>query len=167
MQKYIDFDGVVLDTWEITHARLLKLGIDLENEDLIIDYIMNSNWEELLRQAKEIKSSLLYLKQMDPSETAILTKVHSLDEATAKVHFVREKEIKLPVVIVPFETKKTEVVEAKNSILVDDSVRNLDDWQDNDGMPYFFNKNENSLDDWHIRNIDYPVVRSLKRFVQR
>ena len=67
MQKYIDFDGVVLDNWEITHARLLKLGIDLENEDLIIGYIMNSNWEELLRQAKEIKSSLLYLKQMDPS----------------------------------------------------------------------------------------------------
>ena len=101
---------------------------------------------------------------MDPTKSAILTKIHSLDnEAVAKIKWVRDNKIKQPVIFVPYPLKKTDVVDAKDSILVDDCLRNLDDWQECGGEGIFFDIDGDNIDSWQQPNIKgYQKVLSLK-----
>ena len=88
--RYIDFDGVILDTegllfeeWRKNPDRHL-----LPSKEKI-KYIQNSNWKYIIENSRILNDSIYKLKNMDPNESAILTKVHSLDnEAQEKIVFL-------------------------------------------------------------------------------
>ena len=65
------------------------------------------------------------------------------------------------VILSPFPLKKCEVVNAKGNILIDDTVHNLDDWQNSDGLPIYFNKDNKDIDGWNNRNTEYKRIRKL------
>lgn len=163
--KYIDFDGVILDTegilfeeWRKIPDRYLLPPIEK------IRHIQNRDWNYIINNSEVINDADYYLRQMDPTKSAILTKIHSLDnEAVAKIKWVRDNKIKQPVIFVPYPLKKTDVVDAKDSILVDDCLRNLDDWQECGGEGIFFNIDGDNIDSWQQPNIKgYQKVLSLK-----
>jgi len=54
------------------------------------------------------------------------------------------------------------MVDPRGNILVDDSLANLNDWYENDGIPIFFNKNDLDIDSWGIRNERYIKIRTLE-----
>ena len=102
---------------------------------------------------------------MDPSITFILTKTHSLNEGSEKIKWIRKNNIKQSVILVPYNLKKTDIVSAQNNILIDDSLRNLDDWSYNNGKPIFFDINDDNYDSWNEPNTKgYQKVLSLKDF---
>jgi len=150
--RYIDLDGVILDTEDIIFNKLL---FDCKNltEDFIFPYVVNINWAYILKNSKDINNAINILKNMNPKESAILTRVHSTQEAEAKINYFKELGIKQEVIIAPYTKRKDEVVDAKDNILIDDSLKNLRQWIQSGGYPMFFDKNENGIDSWGEYNV--------------
>ena len=150
--RYIDLDGVILDTEDILFNLLLFDRSSLD-EDFIFPYVVNINWAYILNEAKEINNSISILKKMDPKESAILTKVHSNQEADAKINYFKSIGVKQEVIPVFYPNKKNEIVIAKNNILIDDSLRNLRQWVMAGGYPMFFDRKQNGIDSWNEYNV--------------
>ena len=150
--RYIDLDGVILDTEDIIFNKLL---FDCSNltEEFIFPFVVNVNWAYVLEHAKEINDSINILRSMNPKESAILTRVHSNQEADAKINYFKSICIKQEVIPVFYPYKKNDIVDAKDNILVDDSLRNLRYWAMDGGYPMFFDKNENGIDSWDEYNV--------------
>lgn len=84
------------------------------------------------------------------------------NEAVAKISKLRGLGISNEVIICPFAFKKSEIVSANGNVLVDDTIHNLEDWEENGGIPIFFNKNNNDIDGWGKVNTKYPKIKSLE-----
>lgn len=162
MKKFIDFDGVILDTSPLlfkTWRENIREGL---TEDDKIAYVKTQDWPYILHNSPVINDSLYYLRHLDKETTSILTVVHSLEnEGVAKVKFLRENNIDLPIILVPYLVDKANIVDAKNNILIDDRIYNLNIWSALGGHAIFFNKNNLDYDEWHQENVNYPKVRTL------
>ena len=148
--RYIDFDGVIMDTESVLFYDWNKYperyNLPWDNK---IRYIQRKNWKEVIDKSIIINDSINILKEMDIKNTVILTKIHSLEnEGTAKIEFLRNNGIKNDIVLVPYNLKKTDMVKAYGNILIDDSLRNLSEWESMGGYPMFFDRNENNVDSW-------------------
>lgn len=152
--RYIDFDGVILDTEDLLFEEWRKNP----NRHLLppmakIQYIHDADWKYILENSPEINDSFYILKNLNPNQNAILTKIHSMsNEGYSKIKFIRNKGIEIPIYLVPYPKKKTDIVEAYGNILVDDGLRNLDEWVEAGGYPMFFDKEETNIDPWGQHN---------------
>ena len=164
---YIDFDGVILDTMDVACNIYYKgkphTGYPPRS------YFKNLNWEELLNNCHEINNSINNIHKLINSNlfnVRILTHVVCENEKKAKIKYLNKKIPELEVVPVIIEHNKCDVVNAKNSILVDDYSKNLELWEKVGGIPIkFSNKNKkysyitiNSLD--HLIDI-FPELEAL------
>ena len=167
--RYIDLDGVILDTEGLIFDEILNIkNKNKLGEDFIMKLVVNLNWTYILKNAKVINDSINLLNNMDPNESAILTKVHSTAEADAKINYFKSIGVKQEVIVVPYPKDKIDVVDAKNNILIDDCLKNLRFWSYDGGYPMFFDKNENNIDPWDEYNvkgfqkvlrINEPIIR--------
>lgn len=162
--KYIDCDGVILDT-ELglfdEYNRLKNMGVDIKR----LTYLQQLNWQEWIRQAKIINDAITIIKEHNPDDTEILTKVHSLSEGLAKIEYFRELGIKNNIVLVPNNLSKSSVVQAKGNLPVDDSIKNLDDWSVHNGISLFFNavgENKSIFKEQVTTNDQYPIISTLE-----
>ena len=73
----------------------------------------------------------------------------------------RELGIENEIILVPYTVGKQDVVSSKNSILIDDTVRNLDLWKNDGGISIYFNKDNLDIDGWNIENLEYPKICNL------
>ena len=167
---YIDFDGVILDTEDLLFEdwrRNIKFHSKTENEKVL--YIQKADWNEILNNSPILNDSLYYLNNMDPNETCILTKIHSLsNEGKEKIRWIREKGIEQNVILVPYHNKKTDLVRATGNILIDDCLKNLDDWLLDGGKPILFDSNDDDYDSWNQYNDrGYEKVLSLSKFINK
>lgn len=158
--KYIDFDGVILDTESLMFHE--KSGFWQFSHDEQIEYVKNQDWMRILNQATVIKDAINILKELDAEDTAILTKVHSLNEADAKINYLRDNGVKQSVILVPYKLSKIDVVPAIGNILVDNAMFNLDEWKKSSGIPIFFNKDDEDIDEYGIKNENYPKIKTLR-----
>ncbi|MBE6157174.1 MAG: hypothetical protein E7160_00035 [Firmicutes bacterium] len=164
---YIDFDGVILDTEVLLFEEWRKNPNRFNLPEIEkIKYIQNADWNFIINNAEIINDSVYNLKQMDPNNTTILTKIHSLNnEGIAKIEWLRKMEIKQSIITVPYQSKKTDLVDASGNILIDDCLANLDDWSNNNGNPIFFDMDNDNYDSWNEPNTkNYPKVLSLSKF---
>lgn len=128
---YIDFDGVILDT--IPVYRLAISRYHLENENNLFRYI---NLSDVFSSKRQVNNSLKYLKEVQGKvDISILTKVNNDYEARIKKDFLRKQGINIPVIAVPQYEMKTNYVKNidKNTILIDDLQKNIDDWKESGG----------------------------------
>ena len=157
MKIYVDFDGVILDTESLLYNEEYykkKLNPNFDK----MKYIQEINWKETLNKAEVINNSINILKELK-KEITILTKINTLDnEGIAKINFLREHDIKSDIILVPFNLKKTDIVNARNNLLIDDTVHNLDDWNVMGGIPIFFNKDNLNIDNWFNVNTKYKKL---------
>ncbi len=152
--RYIDFDGVILDTEDILFSNWnLNPNIHNLTEQDKIKYVKNSNWKAIINEARELNDALYILKHSSTYDYTILTKIHSLEnEGYEKIKFLREKNIKQNIILVPYPLKKTDVVSALHNTLVDDSIANLIDFETAGGYGLYFNKENKDYDGWGIHN---------------
>ena len=162
MKKYIDFDGVILDTYlPLFHDYLEKQKEGIYVDDTI--HVINKNWQEVLENSAIIENSIKIIKELNPDNTAILTRIHSLEnEGVAKINFLRANDIKCNIILVPYQVKKTDIVIAKDNILVDDAIFNLNEWAIAGGIPIFFDTYDSNIDGWGVANKKYTKTRTLE-----
>ncbi len=164
---YIDFDGVILDTEGPLFEQWIKrTDHHFLPESEKIKYIQEMDWDYVLNNSLTINDSLYYLSQMDPEQSAILTKVHSIEnEAESKLRWIRNNGIVQPVFFVPYFVKKSDIVSANGNTLIDDSLKNLREWVMSGGIPVFFDKDNDNIDTWQQPNTDdFPRVLKLSGF---
>lgn len=164
MKYYIDFDGVILDTEELLFKEWRKR---IEHKKLSeiekIRYVQEADWNYILNNSPVINDAIYYLKNIDFNSSVILTKVHSLtNEGSAKVNWIRRNGLKQSIILVPYDVKKSDMAMAGGNILIDDCLRNLDDWVNNGGYPILFDINDDNYDSCgKYNNKGYRRVRSL------
>ena len=159
---YIDFDGVILDTWEV----ILKKYYEEFNttdikEDNIKKIMITIGWNYILENSKEINYSLEKIKRISKiHDICILTKINSKQEQDAKTNFLLENKIK-KMCFVPYTSSKTQYVDPHNNILIDDDIKNLEEWEQHGGIAIFFNKDLNNYDSYGNKNNKFVIINDL------
>lgn len=140
---FIDFDGVIFDTEKRVVERKNQKPDMSWNE-----FFEELDWFQLLEESKVINNAIDYiLKGQTRSEQLfILTKIHTLVEMEAKTKLLRNKKIEVPILFVPPHVKKSQIYLPNNGeILIDDSIKNLIDWEQNGGNSIYFNEDLESV----------------------
>ena len=159
MKIYIDFDGVILDTE--THLFDEYYILKEKNKDLSSrEYLEQFNWKKHIRESAEINNAIKILNQLK-LDISVLTKVCSLQEANAKIEYLKNQGVTKPIITVPIDSKKCDIVDARGNLLIDDTVHNLDDWTNAGGKAIYFNKDNIDIDPWNNTNTKYQKVKSL------
>ena len=134
---YIDFDGVIVDTIRVTYDMLDRLGVDRADAEKMSEFYYNLNWKQLLALTPIINDSFNRIQTIADSNKfniSILTHVNSLDEAIAKVNYIRKYAKDVTIIPVPREISKTRMIDAKDAILIDDYSGNLNEWEQAGGI---------------------------------
>ncbi len=140
---YIDFDGVIMNTIEITYQDMIDKNINQDNQKEVRDYYKNLDWIQLLKKSKIINNGIECIEKIIESEKfeiSILTHVNSLHEAVEKIKFIRKYFKDITIIPVPRELSKTEMVHVEDSILIDDYAGNLEEWQEKGGIAIRFSE---------------------------
>ena len=135
---FIDFDGVIFDTEQrVVERKNLRPDISWN------DFFEELDWFELLDEAKVINNDIDYILegQEKTKQLAILTKIHTLIEMEAKVKALRSRKVEVPILFVPPHVKKSQIYLPNNGeILIDDSIKNLIDWEQKGGKSIYFSE---------------------------
>lgn len=136
-ELYIDFDGVILDTINSSYKMLTELGIDSKDHNKTSEFYKNLNWKDFIYKTEQINNSIDCIKKIIKSDlfnVSILTHINSLDEAIAKVEYIRTYFKDITVIPVPKKISKTQMVHTKDAILIDDYTPNLIEWEKEGGI---------------------------------
>ena len=159
---YIDFDDVIVNTSEVlvnTYNLEHNTKVDYVTDE---NFMINYDYNKLLNDSDSINNSIEILKRLDQNKISILTKVLSLDnEGLAKIKYLRNNGIECNVILVPEHAKKTDVVKVEGCILVDDLIKNLDDWSNKGGISIFFDRYGTNIDALGVKNTKYKSTNSL------
>lgn len=165
---YIDFDGVIMNTIEISYSELRKIGLDdkdPKDQQAIRKYYSEIDWNILLNEkASIINDAMDCIGQILDSElyeVTILSHVNSLHEAVEKVKYIRKYFRDITVIPVPREISKTEMVHTEGAILVDDYVGNLQEWKEAGGIGIKFSTKLNGKGFVVIDKLDQLLDISL------
>lgn len=151
---YIDFDGVLVDTITTSYRLLDEAQVDRNNAEEILKFYQTLNWEEIIEVTPIINDSINRLQRIKDSnrfDISILTHVNSLAEIVEKVKFIRRYFHDITVIPCPKQISKTQMVHAKDAILIDDYAGNLEEWQKAGGIGIKFST---TLNDRGYRCID-------------
>ena len=153
---FIDFDGVIFDTE--------KRVVDRKNKNPDIswnEFFKNLDWFELLEESQVINNAIDYILEGQARERqiAILTKIHTLVEMEAKVKALRSRKVEVPILFVPPHVKKSQIYLPNNGeILIDDSTKNLIDWQQRGGTGIYFNEELLSVP-------EFETIKTLRKIL--
>lgn len=153
MNLYIDCDGVILNTIIISYRKLRKLGYLDENykqikkySTEIRGYYATIDWNELLKEADEINSSIRAIRKIVDSgkflNVQILTHINSVGEGIAKQEYFEKLLPDVPVRLVAKHVSKADAVNPTNSILIDDHSPNLVDFEEQGGLGIKFDEDK-------------------------
>lgn len=140
IKLYLDFDGVILDTMNVTKKMMEDLNIS-DNQEVIREFYKNINWYKLLRSTPEINDSFNNINLLLNSglyDIEILTHVNSKEEGIEKINYLSNIIPNVNVIPTPIEIAKCNMVNSLNSVLVDDYSKNLILWKNKDGIPIKF-----------------------------
>ena len=134
---YIDFDGVICNTIEITYKMLADEGIDIKEQDKVSEFYKNLDWKHVLNICDIINDGMYNIEKIMKSgkfNVAILTHVSSINEVVAKVNYIRKYLKDVTIIPVPKAISKTQMINSRFSILVDDYPGNLNEWKEAGGI---------------------------------
>lgn len=166
---YIDFDGVLVDTINETYRMMAEKGISLNDAESVSKFYRELDWNEILSNTKEINNAFENISALEDSiiyKPCILTTVHSTQEMKAKILFIRSKNKNINVICVPKGIEKCDMVDPRNSILIDDYGGNLKTWVENGGIGIKFSE-EDSNKYMTISSLDELINQSSLTLVKR
>ena len=159
---YVDFDGVILDTWDVIFKKYYeKYNTFYIKENNIKKIMLDIGWNYILENSKEINDSLEKFKKIGKTyDIYILSKINSKQEQDAKTNFLLKNNIK-KMYFVPYNLSKIQYVDPYNNILIDDEIKNLEEWEQHGGIAIFFDKNLNKYDSYGNKNNKYLTINDL------
>lgn len=161
---YIDFDGVILDTWEYIFSQYKKkYNTDIIYEKSIKELMIEVGWNTIINKSNIINNSIDEIITLSKKyDVCILTKVNSKEEKKCKIEYLNKYGIK-NIICVPYEERKSDYAITNNSYLIDDDIRNLIDWEEKNGIPIYFNKNLDNKDSYGENNIKYKTIDNINK----
>lgn len=173
MDLYIDFDGVIMDTINVTYELLKKLQLTSEkpeDEEKRRTFYSNLDWKNLLEITPVINDGLNCIQKIIDSKlfnVSILTHINSLNEAVEKVKFLRNYFKDITIIPVPIAISKTKMVHTKGAILIDDYTNNLREWKMEGGIGIRFSSKLNGKGFMVINKLDqiidmYPELEAIE-----
>ena len=162
MQKlYLDCDGVILDTINMSYKMIKEKGITKREE--IDHFYKNLSWQQLIIEAGEINNSITKIKKlMEVFDVEILTHINSNGEIIAKLNYFDKVLPGIKVITVPKEVKKADAVDPEGNILVDDYLPNLEYWEERGGIPIKFSDSGKECKYQSITNLLELLELNLK-----
>ena len=163
---YIDFDGVISDTIEVTYKMMEDKKIDKSDSKVVFNFYKSLDWVSLLERTPLINNSMEKIEKIINSgrfDVAILTHVSCQDEAVAKIKYIRKFLKTVTIISVPKEVSKTEAVCAKDSILVDDYKGNLTEWEAAGGIGVRFYKTKRETKFIDITDLEEILALSIDK----
>ena len=156
LNLYIDFDGVIMNTIEVTYKMMKKQKIDLKDAIKVAKFYRDSDWHKILKESIPINNSWDCLEKIIDSKkfnVAILTHVNSLNEIEEKVKTLRKHFRDITIIPVPKSISKTKMLKAEGAVLVDDFADNLIEWEEAGGYGIKF--------DLEMDGKGFPVIDRL------
>ena len=159
---YIDFDGVIQDTWSIIYKNYkTKYHTNEIVEEDIKKSMLDLGWDFILKNSKEINNSFEKINQlMINYNVYVLTKINSVEEEETKKSFLKRHNI-VNVICVPYNSSKTDFVNPNGNILIDDDIYNLEEWKQNGGIPILFNKHMKNIDIYGNKSDKFIIIDDL------
>lgn len=158
---YIDFDGVIMDTIARSYKMMEEKGIDSKDFENVVTFYKELDWKVFLNHTEEIHDAYTQINKIVDSglfNVNILTHVTSLEEAEAKIRFIRKRLHEITIITVPKSVDKTKIVNAKGSILIDDYTGNLKKWEEAGGIGVRFSLT--------LHGKGYPVIDYLEQIIE-
>lgn len=154
---YIDFDGVIMDTIPYLYAALNKEGIDPRvNDEAAINFFSTYDFRNVIKDEYILNDSINCIQKIIDSslfDVHILTHVISLKEGVVKINYLRKYFKEITIIIVPKEINKTDVLNAKDAILIDDYPINLEIWEKAGGIGVRFSN--------ELKSAGFKVINKL------
>ncbi len=152
---YLDCDGVILNTMDTAYANMKKMGLDINDSDVVHEYFINVNWNNLIKQAGVLNDSIDKIKFLRSLgyNFKILTTCVNKDEPEIKRNYFFNMLPCIEVITVPWKVNKSSVVRARGNVLIDDSRHNITDWNEARGQGILFNHNLSDSDDECINDL--------------
>jgi hypothetical protein len=165
---YVDFDGVIWDSWPYLYKVLKESNNELYEkvlaksttlaDDKKIGKIFNTmNWDDLIKNTHPINNSVEILKGLyhsDLFDISVLTHCNCDSEVKSKKTLLESFIPGINVIAIFKPTLKSEVVNPINAILIDDYIGNLNDWKNAGGIAVKFTTK-------NIVNSDFYCINSL------
>ncbi len=161
---YIDFDGVISDTIEVTYKMMEEQNIDKTDAKKVSKFYKELDWVSLLETTPLINNSMEKIEKLincGKYDVAILTHVSCQNEAVAKIKYIRKYLKEITIIPVPKEVSKTETVCARDSILVDDYKGNLTEWEAAGGIGVRFFKHKRETKFIDISDLEELLTLAL------
>ena len=118
-------------------------------------------WDVILENSKEINNSFKKIQcLMKNYQIFILTKVNSDEEQKTKELFLKKKNI-FNVIFVPYNSPKSDFVNPSGSILIDDVIHNLEEWEQNGGISILFNEHMKNEDSYGNKSNKFIIIDDL------
>jgi thymidine kinase len=159
---YIDFDGVILDTIPVIYKLFEENGISNKDPISSFNYLVDADWQSIIYNTPEINDSVSNLKKIINSNlynVYILTQTNSDKEGKLKEQYLKERIPDIHLISVHKKIPKTDIVEAKGSILIDDYSGNLREWTKMGGIGIKFSR---ELEE----NCPFPVIDNLDALLE-
>ena len=156
LNLYIDFDGVIMNTIEVTYEIMKKQNINIKDPIKVGKFYRDSDWNKILKESSPINNSWECLEKIINSKkfnVSILTHVNSLKEIEEKVKIIRKHFRDITIIPVPKSISKTKMLKAEGAVLVDDFAENLIEWEEAGGYGIRF--------DLDMDGKGFPVIDRL------
>ena len=171
---YCDCDGVILNTIEVAFNLMQEMGCDMSDGNQIDRYFREEiNWIDIFDRATIINDSIGKIQLLRKSgifdDVIILTKLSGgPHEERLKREIFGDYLPNTKVITLPFVVKKSSVIsDPENHVLVDDEMRNCNDWQSKEGTAILFSKDIRDLNNNVVNDlIDIPNTNGVKKLLK-
>ena len=160
MNLYIDFDGVIYNTIDVSYKIAEEENITKDYESYY-QFFKNLDWCAVLEKSEEINNAFDNIRKIIDSNkfnVFILTHVVSLEEAEFKVKLIKDKIKDITIIPVPKILSKSMMVNVSDAILVDDYPENLREWAKAGGIGVRF--------DLDMDGKGFPVICHLDELIE-
>lgn len=160
MNLYIDFDGVIYNTIDVSYKMAEKENIAKDYESYY-QFFKNLDWCEVLEKSSEINEAFSCINKIINSgkfNVYILSHVVSMKEAEFKINLIRKYLTDVTIIPVPKRISKTKMVKVKDAILIDDYPENLKEWSNAGGIAIRF--------DLDMDGKGFPVIDRLDEVIE-
>lgn len=161
---YIDFDGVIQETWSVIFQNYcFKYNATIINDVDLRQSMLDMGWNNILEKSEEINNAYNKIYHlMDKYEIFILTKINSKEEQEAKKIFLNEKKIS-NIIFVPYDARKNDFVNSHNCVLIDDEIYNLEEWEQSGGIAILFNRYMKNIDSYGNSSDKFVIIDDLMK----
>lgn len=133
-----DFDGVYLDSQE-RYQKAMKEETSLE---AWMKYLNSIDWPNFLEECEEMTGATETFKELQELKIlrGFITQIHSFEEGIEKSKFIRKKGLYVPVIyVLPDQPKSMVYMPNKKTIILEDKVKNVEDWVEKGGKAILYN----------------------------